>query len=133
MINGHNEDLDILNRTIHNFLTMKNNTFYKTTMTLNNHHLVIKMVTEALMEYIEVMTNYMGFYDTYNRVFEDFLSILDPLSNAKLKHQIIDTVTLERYLRSISYDLQRTSPIYELVFGKHIFTTQNYLFLLLIL
>ena len=47
---------------------------------------------------------------TYNRALEDFLSALDALGNARLAYQIIDPPTLDRYLRVISYDLQRASP-----------------------
>ena len=42
-----------------------------------------------------------GILPLYIRAFEDFLSALDTLSNAGLTHQIIDSVTLERYLRAI--------------------------------
>ena len=59
----------------------------------------------------------MGFYDRYPNAFEDFLSALDALSNVRLRHQIIDPVTFERYLRIISYDLKKTSLNYDLVFS----------------
>ena len=51
-----------------------------------------------------------GFCETYSKTFEDFLSALDAVSNDKLTYKIIDPVTLERY------DLQKTSPNYQLVF-----------------
>ena len=38
-LNGHDEDLDIMDGTIQNFVTGTNNKFHKMKMTLNNHHL----------------------------------------------------------------------------------------------
>ena len=63
------------------------------------------------------MKKYIGFYDTCSGAFEDFLSNLDVLLNVRLTHQILfDLPTLDRYLIVISYDIERTSPIYQLVF-----------------
>ena len=47
-----------------------------------------------------------GILDTFSRAFEDFLSALTALQNARLTHQIIDLVTLERFLRAKTYNLQ---------------------------
>ena len=41
--NWHSKDLDILDKTIQNFLTATNAKLYKGTMRLNNYHLVIKI------------------------------------------------------------------------------------------
>ena len=71
-------------------------------MKLNNHHLSLKILTRAFPAYKKVVRTYVGFYATYIRAFEDFLSAMDALSNAFLTHQIIDPPTLDRYLRVIS-------------------------------
>ena len=60
--------------------------------------------------YFEVLVHkstekYIGFYDTYSIVFEDFLFSLDALSNARLIHHMLDLPTKDRYLRAISCDL----------------------------
>ena len=46
----------------------------------------------------------------YSRTFKDFISVMDALSNEGLRLQIINLVTLERYLRAILYDIENTSP-----------------------
>ena len=51
------------------------------TMTFNNHHLAIKMLTKEFTAYSSVFRKYMAFYHTYSRTFEDFLSAVDALSN----------------------------------------------------
>ena len=45
-INGHDEDLDILDKHYQHFMTTAKMNFYRTTMALNNHHLAIKMQTK---------------------------------------------------------------------------------------
>ena len=45
-------------------------------MTLSNYHIAVKMLTKAFTAYIEVLRNYTGFYDSYSRAFEDYLSAL---------------------------------------------------------
>ena len=59
-------------------------------------------------------------YDVYSRAFKDFLLALNVLLNVRLTHQINDPPAWYRYLRVISYDLQKTSPNYELAF-QHIY------------
>ena len=99
-INGHDEDFDVL-ETIQIFLKMTDQRFQKMTMTLNNYHLVIKMPIKAFTVYTKVLRIYVSFYDMYSRAFDNFLPALDALSNIRLTHQIINPVTLERYLRAI--------------------------------
>ena len=94
---------------------MTNKNFYRMTMTLNNYHLAIKILKKTFTACRKVLRKYVGFCDIKNRAFEDFLSALDALSNARLTQQIIDPVSPERYLRAIAYDLQKTPPNYELV------------------
>ena len=55
----------------------------------------------------------------YSRVFKDFLSTLDALSNARVTYQVLDLIMLEIYLSRMSYDLQKTPPNYQLVFPTH--------------
>ena len=74
------------------------------------------MLTKVFTPYTKVLRNYLEFHDTYTRAFENFLSALEALANARLTHQIIDQVTLERYLWAIAYDLQKISTNFELVF-----------------
>ena len=76
------------------------------------------MLTTAFITYTILQRKYVGFYDTYSKVFEDFLSALDILSNARLAQQIIGAPTLDIYLRVISYDLQKTSTNYQLIFQQ---------------
>ena len=80
-INGHDEDLDIMDRAIQNFLTVTNKKFYNAAMTLNNHPLAIKIFTKVYMAYTKVWRKYMEIYDTYNRAFEYFLLVLPVLLN----------------------------------------------------
>ena len=42
-INRHDKNLDILDKNMQNILTPANYKFYKTTVTLNNHHLAIEV------------------------------------------------------------------------------------------
>ena len=51
-------------------------------MTLSNNHLSIKILTRAFVSYINVLRKHVGIYDIYSHAFEDFLSVLDALSNA---------------------------------------------------
>ena len=88
-------------------MAVMNQKFYKMTMTLNNCHLVIKMLTKHLQHTLRSLEKNMGFYDTYSRAFEDFLSEVHTLSNAQLTLQIIDPVTPEIYLKAIVYDLHK--------------------------
>ena len=64
-------------------------------------------------------------------MFEDFISALDAVSNARLTHQIINPPTLDYYLRAVFYDLQKTAPHYEFVLGILTTTMQNYYYPLL--
>ena len=79
-------------------------------MTINNHDLAIK-IFKVFTAYMKVLINYRENYDTYIRAIEKFLSALDALLNARLTPQIIDPVTLERYLKAITYDLQKSSTL----------------------
>ena len=54
------------------------------------------MLTKAITAHIKNLRKYMGFYDTYSKAFSDFLSALEAFYNARMTHQIIDPVTLER-------------------------------------
>ena len=75
-------------------------------MTLNNHYLQSKFIPA----YTKVLRKYVQIYDKYSIAFKHFLSALDALSDARLKHQIIDPSMLERSLRMPCYDLQKTYP-----------------------
>ena len=77
--------------------------FHKMCITLNNHNLTIKMLTITLTAYTKVQCIYVGFYNTYIHVFENLLSAMDALSNARPTNHIIDPPTLDRYLRAILY------------------------------
>ena len=77
-------------------MTTTNDKFHGNTITLKNHQLAIKMLTKAFIAHTKVFHKYSGFYDTYTRAFEDFLSELDAFPNVYLTRQIIDTLTLER-------------------------------------
>ena len=59
-LNGH-EDLDTLDRTIQNLQTVTNEKFYRTAVTLNNHHLTIEMLTKEIIANTKVLRKYMGF------------------------------------------------------------------------
>ena len=85
-INRHIEDLDVLSRHLQSLLTVANEKFYKIKMILNNHHLVITILTKTFMAYTKVLRKSMEFYDTYSRAFKDLLSTLDALSNTRLTH-----------------------------------------------
>ena len=74
----------------------------------------IKCIQKSFTAYTKILKIYMGFYDTHSRPFEDFLP-MDAVSNTRLITKIIDLIKLERYLRVISYDLQKTSPNYQIV------------------
>ena len=45
-------------------------------MVLNNHYLVIKILTKAFTVYTKVLRKYVGFYETYIITFKHFLSTL---------------------------------------------------------
>ena len=79
------------------------------------HNLAIQMLTKASIAYT-LLRKYIEFYDTYRKPFKDFHSVLDDLSNIRLIHWIIDLIALERYLRTLSYGLEKTLPYYPLVF-----------------
>ena len=115
-INGHDKDLDILDEKIQIILTATNDKLYKTAMTLKIHYLAIKMQTKAFTAYMKMLGKYTGFCATQSNTIEEFLSALDALFNARWKHQIIDLVTFERYLKKMFYNLQRSSPNYGLSF-----------------
>ena len=72
-------------------MTLANDKFYKTTITLNNHHLTIKMLAEEFAADMKVSRKYMIFYFVYSRVFGDVLA-LDALLKTRFAHQIIDTL-----------------------------------------
>ena len=93
---------------------MTNKNFYRT-MSRDYHHLALKILIKAFTAYMNVLRNYMVFHCTRSREFKDLLSTLDTLSNARMTHQIIDLVTVEKYLRTISHNL-KTSPNWQLVF-----------------
>ena len=76
------------------FLTVTNDKFYKMTVTLNNHHMAVKMFIKAFMEYTKIYGKYIGFYDAYSRAFEYFLQ------------QWMSCQMQERYFRAITYKLQ---------------------------
>ena len=57
------------------------------TVTFNNHHLAIKMLTKAFAAYTKILRNICVYMTNITRLFEDFLSVLHPLSNARLTHQ----------------------------------------------
>ena len=63
------KNLDMWDKSIQNFLTVTNIRFYIMTMTLNNHHSVIMMLTKAIT--IQIKEKRQGFYDTYSTAFED--------------------------------------------------------------
>ena len=73
------------------------------------------MLTKTVTVYTKVLEKYMKIYDTYSTVFKDLLSGLDSLSNVYLTYEVTDPVTLEIYLKVIKYDLQKSSPNYELI------------------
>ena len=64
--------------------------FHKIAMTLNIHHFTIKMLTGAFSAYTKVLRKYVGFYDACNRAFEDFLSVLNALSNDRVTYQVTE-------------------------------------------
>ena len=109
-INAFVDDLDELQRII----------FYENIYFSNNHHSVIKMLTRAFAAYSKVLRKYVGIYDKYDHAFEDCLLVLDLLPNACLEHQIFDPVTMYGKLKVISYDRQKMSLNYELVFSAYI-------------
>ena len=81
----------------------------------NNHAPQQPSFGEQNAEIFTAYTKSLQKYLTYTSAFEDFSSALDALSNARLTHQIIDPITLERYFRAIAYYPQIISPNYELV------------------
>ena len=54
-INGHEENLDILNKTIWDIINMIDQKLQKRIMTLNNYHLVVKMLSKAFTAYTNVV------------------------------------------------------------------------------
>ena len=76
-INGHEEELYILDSNIQTFLKAMKNKFYRMTITLYNHLSSIKMLMKALTAYTKVLTKYMGFCDTYSRAFQYFFYASD--------------------------------------------------------
>ena len=85
-------------------------------MTPNNEYFAIKIHTRAFVASTNIPRKYVGYYDTCSRVFKDFFS-RKCIIKTRLSHKIIDTLTLVRYHSgAINYDLQNTSPNYQLVF-----------------
>ena len=80
-INRHDKDLDLLDKNLQNFLTARNDEFYRMTKTLKNHHLAIKMLTKVSTVYAYILRKYMGLYDACYEAFHDFVPVLDVLSN----------------------------------------------------
>ena len=76
---------------------------YKTYMTLNN-----KDAYQSFKAYTKSLRKYVGYYDTNNQAFRDFLSALSALLNARLKLQIINIFKVDRYFRMISFDIHKT-------------------------
>ena len=52
-INGHAEDLNALDQFFLTFLKKTTQQFHKTFMTLNNHHLAIKMLPKPFVAFIK--------------------------------------------------------------------------------
>ena len=67
------QKLALLDRNLWNFLTATNEQFYRMTVTLNNHHLVIKMLTKPFTACTNILRKDIDFYDAYNTTFQDFL------------------------------------------------------------
>ena len=70
-IHRHNEDLDILDKHLYNFLTVMNDKFQRSIMTLNNNYLAVHMLTKVFKEFPR---KFMEFYYICSRAFQDFLS-----------------------------------------------------------
>ena len=83
-------NLNLLDKTFKHLLTITNKNFYRMAIMLNNHPLVINILTKAVIKYMRIHRKYLQFYDTQGRAIEDFVSALDALSNAKVIHWIID-------------------------------------------
>ena len=96
-INRHDEDSEIMDRNLQYFLKVTNSKLYRMTMTINSHHLSIKMLTKVFRAYTEVLRKYMGFYDTYSGELQSLLAALDTLSITPLTHKKADPAILERY------------------------------------
>ena len=70
------------------------------------------MLTRPFAAYMKILRKYVRFCATYSRAFQDSLSALDALSNARLIYHIIDPATVDSYFTLISYDVQKTAPSY---------------------
>ena len=60
----HYYDFDILDKKFQHFLDNDKQELYRITMTLNNHHLAIKMLTKSFTACMKVLWKYLEFYDT---------------------------------------------------------------------
>ena len=87
-INWQDDDLAILDKNLWHFGRDKLKPV-KSNSDINNHHLVIQMLTKVFKIYTKVLRKYIWLYDTYIRAVNDFRLALGTLSNERLKHQII--------------------------------------------
>ena len=60
-INGHDEDLNVFDETIQDFMKITDQKFQRTTMTQNNPHLTNRILTKVFTAYTKDLRNYMGF------------------------------------------------------------------------
>ena len=104
-MNGHDEDLEIMNENFQHFLATINNDIYRMVMTLSNHCFGSQMLTKGIFSIYNGSSKTL---EIYTPLPLEVFSAPDTFLNVRLRHQKIDPVTLERYLRTMAYDLKKS-------------------------
>ena len=89
--------------------------FRMTYSALNNHYLVIKMISRYFAFHVRDMRKYIDFYRQYGVPLNTFLTALATLAEGILLTTIIDLVTLQKYITTIQDELIKNTN-YEAVF-----------------
>ena len=90
--------------------------FRQTHETLNNHHLAIYYLSKGISALIPLMRRYRQAVTNYRLMVKCFLDGLDELSTGRLCYEVLDPITLTKYLRAITHDLDRKHSDYVLAF-----------------
>ena len=83
---------------------------------LNNHHLALYYLSKGITTLIPLMRKYRQAVTNYRLMIKGFLDGLDELSTGRLCYEVLDSIMLSKYLRSIATDLDRSHSQYTLAF-----------------
>ena len=111
-----NRSLERTTFTIESMLNLTERRFWKTHETLNNHHLALYYISKGISTLIPLMRKYRQSVMRYRFMVKSFLDGLDKLSTGRLCYEVLDPIMLDKYLRQIAYNLDRSHSNYRLAF-----------------